>query len=323
MKLARIFPTVAAVFSFPIVAPVFAAAAFNLWKNESLCLSGLNATSLNVRPDPRFRIEQVYSEDEIAKNDCLVVGFWLMGQLSTKDWSSSVPFSQGPHLAHFPGVNIRIEPQEPFSDLPIRYAIWGLELAILDLLETDRFVESIYELHWNHVTVGIIDIQRIQNPQASTPRQSLDGKVSNQSLTVSLAVNQPISIAFERIPGAQPINPRDIWITLFQSQERLAYPEAYLIPRAILQLGPFVPSSRAFFNVDPLNGPDLPRSHPPFLHVSTVIHALMLLAAWMCQNNYFSDFGFTISISDTLVGAGRMGEIRRPSGALAGNISTS
>ena len=327
MKLSPIFPPVTAVF-FQIIAPVFAAAASSPWKNESLSLPGLNATSLNVRPDPRFRIRQVYSEHELAKNDCLVVGFWLMGQLSIKDWSSSITFSQGPRLAYFPGVKISIEPQEPFPDLPIRYAIWGLKLAIMDLMERDRFVESIYELYWDHVTVGTIHIQPIRNPQASTPRQSLDGTVSNKSLTVPLAVNQPISIVFERIPGARPINPRDIWITLFQSLEPLAYPEAYLIPRVVLKFGPYVPSSRAFLSIDPLNGPDLPRLYPPFLHISTVIHALMLAAAWMCQNNYFSDFRFTISILGTLVGGGRMSEIRPQglqlsSGGLVGSVSTS
>ena len=328
MKLSCILPTVAAVFSLPIITPVFTAAVSNPWKNESLALPGLNATSLDVPPDPHFQIRRVYSDDEIVKNDCLVVCFWLMGQLATKDWSSSIPFAQGPHLANFPGVDVSIEPVEPFTNLPIRYAIWSIKLVIMDLLVRDRFVESMYELCWDFVIVGTIYIRRVQSQRTSTSRQSLDAKENNQSLVVPLAVNQPISITIERTPGAQPINPRDIWFMMFDSQERLAYPEAYIIPRVAFQIGPLWPSSRAILTVDPLHGPNLPRIHPPFLHVSTVSHALMLLAVWMCQNNYFDDFGFKISVDGILVGAGRIGDARPaslqlPSDGLMGNISTS
>ena len=310
------FPTLVAIFSLPTIIPVFAAV------SNPLSPPNLNATSLDVRPDHRFRITRVYSGEEVVKNDCLVVGFWLVGQLATTDWSSNIPFARGPHLANFPGVHVDINPQEP-SDLPIRYAIWGLKLTMLDLLARDEFVESIYELHWNYMTVGRIYIQRIQNIEASTSRP--DGKVGNQNLTLPLSVTQGVSIAIQSIPGAQAINPRDIWITMFESQERLAYYEAHLIPRTNFQLGPFLPSSKAFFNVDPLHGHDLPRLYPPFLHVSTVCYALMLLAIWMCQNDRFDDFGFTISIGGTLVGGGRLGEFRTQgllSSGLAGNVST-
>ena len=328
MKLSCIFPTVVAVFSLPIITPVFTAAVSNPWRNGSLALPGLNFTSLNVPPDPRLRIRRVYSEDEIVKNDCLVVGLWLMGQLATKDWSSSIASAQGPHLANFPGVNISIQSEEPFTHFPIEYAIWGLKLAILDLLVRDRFVESIYELSWDHVAVGTIYIQRVQNTRASTSRQSLDGKENNLSLIIPLAVNQPISLAIERTPGAQPINPRDIWITMFDSQERLAYPEAYAIPRVVFQIGPYLPISSAFLKIDPIHGPDLPRLYPPFLHVSTICHTLMLIAVWMCLNNYFSDFMFSISVGGILVGGGRVGgaqtaSLEMPSGGLIGSISTS
>ena len=315
------FPTLVAIFSLP----TFTAAVSIPRKLESLSPPNLNATSLDVRPDRRFRITRVYSGEEVVKNDCLVVGFWLVGQLATKDWSSNIPFARGPHLANFPGVHINIDPQELLSDLPIRHAIWGLKLTMLDLLARDQFVESIYELHWNYLTVGTVYIQHVPDP--STP-QSLGGKVGNQSLTLPLAVTQGVNIAIQPIPGAQAINPRDIWITMFESQERLAYPEAHLIPRTIFQLGPFLPSSKAFFNVDPLHGHDLPRLYPPFLHVSTVCYALMLIAIWMCQNDRFDDFGFTIFLGGTLVGGGRLGQLRThglplPSSGLAGNISTS
>ena len=328
MKFLYISPTVAGIFSIQIITPIFAAVAFNPQKHGSLFLPGLNATSLDVPPDSRFRIHRAYSGDEIVKNDCLVVGFWLMGQLSTKDWSSKIPFARGPHLANFPRVNIDIEPQASFPDLPIRYAIWGLKLAILDLLARDQFVESIYELCWNDLSMGTIHIQAIQDIEASTPRQSLDAKVNNQSLTVPFVLNQPVSLAIQIIPGAQRINPRDIWTTMFESQEQLAYPEAYLIPKTAVELGPFLPSNKAFFNIDPLHGPDLPRLYPPFLHLFTLTYALMLLVLWMCQNDHFSAFGFTISVSGTLVGTGRLDELRTQdlppsSSGLAGNVSTS
>ncbi|KAL8792012.1 MAG: hypothetical protein Q9195_005353 [Heterodermia aff. obscurata] len=323
MNLPSIFPTVAAIFSLPIIKLALTTATSNTWKNGSLSLPSLNVTSLDIPPDRRFRINQVYSDEAIAKDDCLVVGFWLMAQLATKEWSSNITLAGGPRLANFPRVSIDVAPQQPLSELPIRYAIWGLKLAMLDLLARDRFVESIYELYWDHLTVGTIYIQPSRNIQASTPPQDYDVKVSNQNLSAPFSLDQPINIAIQPIPGAQPINPRDIWITMFESQERLAYPEAYLIPTTDFQMGPFLPSSNAFVSLDPLHGPDLPRLFPPFLHVSTVCHALMLLAVWMCLNNRFSDFGFTISVSDTLVGSGRLSEVRTLSSGLASNVSTS
>ena len=327
MKLSCISPASTGIVFFSLVHPNFAAAVLNLWKNASPALPGINASSVDVRPDSRLDIKRVYTGDEIIKNDCLVVGLWLMGQLGSKEWSCKIPAAQGPYLPNFPGVIIDIDPQEPFPNIPLRFAIWGLKKAMLDLLARDQFVESIYELYWDYLTIGTIYIQPIQNSQASTPRQSLDGKRSNRSLTVPFALDLGVDIAIQEIPGAQPIDPRDIWITMFESQERLGYPEAHLIPKAVFQLGPFLPSSKAFFTIDPLHGPDLPRIYPPFLHVSTVDYALLLLAVWMCQHNHFSDFGFTISVSGTLVGAGRLGAIRTqglplPTGGLPGNILT-
>ena len=304
MKLPWIF-TAAAILSLPT--PLLAAA-FSHGKYFSLL--DLNTTSLNIPPDLHFKINRVYSDEEIVKNDCLVVGFWLMGQLSTKDWSSTIPLGRGPDLANFPGVKIDVKPQDPFPNLPIRYAIWGLKLAMLDLLARNQFVESIYELYWDYVTVGTIYIR------ASTPR------LSNQNLTLPFNFDQSVNIDIQAVPGAQPINPRDIWTTMFESQERLAYPAAHIIPRTAFQLGPYLPSSKAFFNLDPLHGPDLPRLYPPFLHVSTITYALMLIAVWMCQNDRFSEFGFIISVGGTLVGTGRLSEVRTQ-GGLAGNLSTS
>ena len=112
-------------------------------------LSPSNLTSLGADlPDDRFRISRTIDATLLPGSATLLNVLYFMGLVATQDFNEKI----APRTWSAPGYrNVEIT---SFQYTPVRYLLWGIYFAVLDMIESVRFHNTILNLYWDDKLVG-------------------------------------------------------------------------------------------------------------------------------------------------------------------------
>ncbi|KAL8686060.1 MAG: hypothetical protein Q9218_007377 [Villophora microphyllina] len=265
----------------------------------SLFQPSLNASILDIPVSPHFKIRVSHpAGTALDETSYKMVALHMMGELALRDWDSSVPGAVSPPLPDFSSVFIVTGPNPPATQIPVRYIIWGLNLAMYRSITRRTFTEMTFDLLWDEQKIGVLGFQGVR-----------------QSPTLGLAPTtlgrENVRIEVASIPGSQTLLRDNVWKLLFAAMQHLAWADSRTILSHSIMVRPKTTDVVVIFTGE--NGPGLPRRTPPFLQYSTMIMALMQIPMWMVsEGGSFREVGFSIFSDNTLVGAGFVDLASRP-----------
>jgi len=198
----------AAISSLTLLRPVSTAAISSLLSLDSLSVSELNASTLHVPIDRRFRIkERPYANKAFNETLYKMIALLFMGDLALRDWESSLPGAISPRPPEYPGVVILGGPEPLISgeQIPVSFLIWSLNLAMYLSITQNRFVETTFDLLWSDLKMGSLGFRHMY-PQALKSFQKTGQSNQSSDLGVpparSSVAFQPVHIQVRPIPDS-------------------------------------------------------------------------------------------------------------------------
>ena len=305
--------------------------------------SAFNASSLGVPSipvDPRFNVDLQMHEATMNETSVEMVGLNLMADLALNDWTSSLPGALGGKTSRFPPVYILGIPHAPITEIPVRFLIWALHIALYNFVVTDQFVESDLDLLYDNEKRGTLYFRDGPAPPASALPLLLKTGYSDTDVVLpprldSISASGPkndigiIAINVRLVPNSQALNQRDVFLILCATLKAVAFPPSSAIsgPPFRVRLPPALDLKTQFTAQE---GPDLPRRQPPYLRYGTIIEAIRLVPKWMLSSQgSFRELAFVICTDGTAVGTGFVEKVERETWHLppplqgGANVSTS
>ena len=281
--------------------------------STTLSLSSLNTTSLSlpiVPVDRRFTVEGVFSDSPLDELSCLMAGVDTTAILALENWIDVTRAFRTRPLPKYPLVYIEAEIEPPATEIPIRFLIWGLEMALHEYVIRDRFDESQFHLLYNGRKVGAISFRSTLalRPAQSEQNASSSHHVAPINTTSSTASWVPdptrsessTEIAFS--PHAQAFDRGTVFLGIYATLRAVAFPRTTSISAQPFQIRPGWGRNIAI-GFTSSDGPDLPRRQPPELQYRWIIEALREVPDWMVENA-FKEVEITVYVKHILVGRG-------------------
>ena len=277
----------------------------------------LNATSLClpiVPIDRHFKVRSFYSDRPIDEISTLMVGVDTMAILASHNWIEDMRAFRSRLLSKYPLVAIVVEPEFPALDIPNRYIIWGLQMALQDYITRDRFDESRFDLRYNDRRVGTIHFRstlpvRPASSISSSATQSernitsfhelMDG---SKASTLNATYRTRVAIGYVR--QAATLDRGDFFLTIFATLKAVAFPRTTSISADNFWIRSSQ-SNNVEIGFTSRDGPYLPRTEPPELQYRSIIEALREIPDRMV-NHAFKEVWIELYIGNTLVGRGNV-----------------
>ena len=304
--------------------------------------SAFNASSFglpSIPVDPRFGVDAQMHEATINETSVEMTGLSLMADLALNDWTSTIPGAVSGMMSGLPPMYILGIPQAPLTEIPVRFLIWTLHIALYNFVVTDQFVESDFDLLYDNETRGTLYFRDGPAPPSSALPLLVETGYGNKHVVLPPHLDMifapgpkddigNIAINVRLVPNSQTLNPRDIFLILYATLKAVAFPSSSAISGQPfrVRLPPAVDLKTQFTAQE---GPDLPRRRPPYLRYGTIIEAIRLVPQWMLSyHGSFRELVFVIYTNGTAVGTGFLEKAERdtwhlPPHLLGVNVSTS
>ena len=267
--------------------------------------------------DDRFGLKAEYAETPIPITPCFMNVVELLAQYAELDWLSKVKQRNGVVLQEYPQVEIAVIPAAPARNIEVRLLIWGIWVAIRDIIGRNKFYESEFEIFWDEKVVAFIYITRPMDLQLTGSNATLapdeplsllpspDPTITDTSNSTS---TPPGSLNDGRFgwkplftPRAKQLTVVEVFLTVLAGIKNAApHPASEKIP------GPYASAAvDCYANVQfYLHKRRVPRPKPPFFQYVHVIKALRLVPEFMLQQKRFAELLFSIEVSGITVGEG-------------------
>ena len=280
----------------------------------------VNATALDAGIDPRFGFKILFGETDLPKTPCLMNIVELLARYAEHDWLSKVGPRNGVVLPEYPQIEIAVIPAPPAKSVEVRAAVWGIWVAIRDMISNHGFHEAEMEILWELQVVAYIYITLPMDLKIA----SQNGTVStDKSLTLlpgsnmTTGGNLDISNITDDSPDALDTGSFS-WQPLFGPTAKiLTVFEVFLTVMAGLKnaashgasdkvLGPYASAATdVYANVQfYIHKRRSPRTKPPYFQYIHIIKALRLVPAYMLEKKRFSELFFTMDVDGIPVGEG-------------------
>ena len=278
-----------------------------------LILPSLNSTTfgLPIAPvDRRFSTESYFSNDPIDELSTLMIGADTMASLALLNWiGNSRTFRL--QLPNYPLVYIEMTPEPPAVEVPNRFIVWGLEMALQKHIIRNQFDESLHYLMYSGRRLGIIYFwSMLAHPQTSLALPAEDSPQTNSSVghilngsTASLFnTTSQSNCKIKLRTNAQLLDRASTFLTIYATLKALAFP---------ITTG----SSTEPFLIGPSRGSDvqvgftstvrseLPKREMRLLQYGWIIETVRQIPQWMV-NHAFKEVEIGIYIENNLLGAG-------------------
>jgi len=290
------WPTVlgwAAISSLTLLRTVLTAAIFSGANPDPLSL--LNASALDVPIDRRFKIRERPSAN-LALNEISykMVALQFMANLALRDWDSTLPGALSPLPPQCPEVAILRGPEPSISgeQIPVRFLIWALNLAMYRSIARSRYVETTFDILWEDKKIGLLGFrQMLTSPPLESPLAKLPQ--TNHSSNVGEVAVQPIHIEVQTLLESKLVIPNNVWLLLYAAMQHLAWNDKRTVLSHAIDIAPR--STNVAMQISGDNGPGCPKRSPPFLQYSTIVEALIQLPVWMLSEGIFREVAFGIT----------------------------
>ena len=319
-----------------------AAAIMNSTGYGHLDFAAFNASAFglpSIPVDPRFSVDVQMHEATINEISVEMIGLNLMADLALRDWTSTLPGALSGTISGVLPMYIMGIPQAPLTEIPIRFLIWTLHIALYNFMVTDEFVESDFDPLYDNEIRGTLYFRDGPAPRSSALPLLLETGYSNKDMVLpphldSISAPGPkddignIAIDVRPVSNSQALNQRDVFLILYATLKAVAFPSSSAISGQPfrVRLPPALDLKTQFTAQE---GPDLPRRRPPYLRYGTIIEAIRLVPQWMLlDHGSFRELVFVIYTDRTTVGTGFVEKAERetwhlPPHILDANVSTS
>ncbi|KAL8693318.1 MAG: hypothetical protein Q9218_001837 [Villophora microphyllina] len=293
--------------------PFATAAAINNDRSTTSSLLSTNITTLglpNVPIDPHFKISMKLGRSPIDELSCLMVAVDTMADLALQWWPFRIIHFRSKPLPRYPFVFIHMEPGGPNKDIPNRFVIWGLHMAMISYITQRTWVESNVDLVYAGTKVGTLYFRKTVAPPMTAIRpldpedQTTGDTLSIVPSPIFLNATNPSRALIEFIPNGQTLNRGSLFLIIFSALQAVAFPITNSFVKETIQIGPD-------------NGRDIrivftstPRKEPPELQYGWVIETLRVLPEWLLSRA-LREVDVEIRVGNTLVGFGSVEKVGR------------
>lgn len=298
-------------------------------------------TTLTV-PDQRFSVTPVYWGPKLRSTACLFIATDTMANLALNDFYGEVVETIFDFDEH-PGVVIAVLPVDwhKGGEMDRRFAVWGLYLAVFDMMKRSQWTCNTFHLFWEGKEVGTLGFSRgvVRHSALTADSANSQGLLSLSNVTSTATTLTPsllsangsdvlsapksltdevvLSVNVELKGKIMPIN--NVFIAVLGALSDLAAIgnkdgrlSAYSYRQAPV---------KAFLNFATLGYH--PLGPPPFLTYRHVIEALAHLPGVMFEQRVFSEADMVLKLDDVDVGMGLLRQLRPLGGGAGGGVATS
>ena len=280
----------------------------------------LNTTALDSGIDPRFGFKIQFAETDLPKTPCLMNVVELLAQYAECDWSSKVGRRSGVVLPEYPQVEFAVIPARPATSVDVRAVIWGLWVAIRDMIISNNFHELEMEILWELQVVAFIYITLPMDLQIAGQNRSLG---TDEPLTLlpgsnittggnigisNMTENSPDALnagtfSWQPIfgPTAQTLTVFEVFLTAMAGLKNAApHPASDKVPGPYASAAIGVYANVQFY----IHNRRSPRTRPPYFQYIHVIKSLRLVPGYMLERKRFAELFFSIEVDGIPVGEG-------------------
>ena len=280
----------------------------------------VNTTALESGIDPRFGFTVHYGETDLPKTPCLMNVVELLAQYAEREYLSNVGPRSGVVLPEYPQVEFAVIPASPATSIEVRKVIWGIWVAIRDMISSNSFHEAEMEILWELRVVAYIYITLPMDLKTASQNGNLG---TDEPLTLLPGSNittrgsTDISNTAEHSPDVLSEG-NFSWLPIFgPTAKTLTIFEVFLTVMAgIKNAAPHTASEKVpgpyasaamdvYANVQfYIHKRRSPRPRPPYFQYIHIIKALRLVPGYMLRSKRFSELFFTMEVDGTPVGEG-------------------
>ena len=244
----------------------------------------------------------------------------LLSRYAEYDWLSRVGRRSGIVLPAYPQVEIAVIPAPPARSIEVRTVIWGIWVAIRDMISNNNFHEAEMDILWELEVVAYIYITlpmdlKIAGQNGSlgtdealtllpgsniTTGGNLD--ISNTTGYSPDALNQG-TFSWQPVfgPSAKILTVFEVFLTVMAGLKNAApHAASDKVPGAYASSAMNVYANVQFY----IHKRRSPRPKPPYFQYIHVIKALRLVPGYMLEKKQFSELAFMIEVDGILVGEG-------------------
>ena len=288
---------------------------------------GLSSTSFANAPllnntgiDPRFGFKVQYGETDLPKTPFLMNVVELLAQYAEQDWLSNARQHRGVVLPEFPQVEIAVLSATPTTTVQVRMVVWGIWVAIRDIVNNNNFHEAEIEIFWELEPAAYIYFTLPMD--LKTPREN--GSLgTDEPLTLLPGSNTTIGGDFDYSnttagsldalndgqfswqpvfgPTAKTLTPFEVFLTVMAGLKNAApHAASDKIPGPYASAAMDVYANVQFY----LHKRRAPRTRPPYFQYIHVIQALRMVPGYMLRRSRFAELFFSIEVNGLPVGEG-------------------
>ena len=288
----------------------------NAFTNSSLG----NIPVLDLTIDPRFSLRGEYGETSLPLTPCLMNVVELLAHYAEFDWVKKVRRRHGVVLPGYPQVEIALLPAAPATTIEVRLIVWGLWVAIRNMISRNSFYEAEFEIYWEQQVVAFLyitkpmDVQQISSSsngtlgssdEPLTPLPSLNGTVSASPSSTEQSPNASNDDHFGWgpmfMPTAQKLTVYEVFLTVMAGIKNAAPHPAYAkVPGPYASAAIDIDANVQFY----LHKRRQPRTRPPYFQFVHVIKALRLVPGYMLERGRFAELFFAVEVNGLQVAEG-------------------
>ena len=280
----------------------------------------VNTTTLDSGIDSRFGFKIEYGETDLPKTPCLMNAVELLAQYAECDWLGTVRTRRGVVLPEYPQVEFAVIPAPPATSVEVRAIVWGIWVAIRDMISNNSFHEVEMEILWELQAVAYFYITlpmdlKIAGQNGSLgndePLTLLPGSnittggnldISNTSEYSPDALNAG-TFSWEPIfgPTAKTLTVFEVFLTVMAGLKNAAsHVASDKVPGSYASAAMDVNANVQFY----IHKRRSPRPRPPYFQYIHVIRALRLVPGYMLEKKRFAEMFFMIEVDGMAVGEG-------------------
>ena len=301
-------------FAFLLVLAVTIEAAFGLQPLSltlpSLLNSSINST-WNVNDDPRFSIHIIYGLTDIPTTPVYMNAVELLARYAEMDFFGRTGQRHGIVLPEYPQIEIAVLPAAPSTSVEVRFVIWAIYGAIIDMTFRNTFKENEIPFRWNDEVVGhlyfTLPLDRVQdlNNQTGIVKASQVNDASNvteyvnNTFTYDDVKYGPFDWTPTYKPGGQMLSPKDVFLLSMGTLKVVAsYPATERIDSAFHVGSELVDAHAEMF----LRDKRASRPRGPFFQYGHIIEVARRVPAWMYGERRFAEFWGAVKVFNRQIG---------------------
>ncbi|KAL8728664.1 MAG: hypothetical protein Q9166_005228 [cf. Caloplaca sp. 2 TL-2023] len=250
-------------------------------------LSQVDSPAYNAHFSMRVRPREDYPVDSLSLFMNAVDALAIIALMDYRTRSPEMQF----HSPSYPSVIINVNPKPPATDTVNEVATLCIYYGMTDLVKHRQNTEATFDCLWDNVDVAEVVIR------SSDPAATPVSDTTTTNLTDSLQDRfQP---RFFYIPSAKDLPAAVVFITIMNAIMGFSrYTKTNIIPRCYTDPGPEWDASIVF----PDDGPQPPRTPPPYLEYRHGIVALNQAPRYMVQHHRFAELTMIFRVDNMYVG---------------------